>query len=164
MLLGGPCMVWFNIYWIGDYSSCLMVFADFADLLWFQCQLWDLLFCCCSSPTMGTNIMSLASLLAATACTNIIRTAIVFVHNNYFKQFIKVLQLDKSLFKYHSNNYKNTDLNITIVKKTESNSWGRFTANCFWNYRKEQLLCNTHYDTICHVTIMPFHQPGTGRQ
>ena len=28
---------------------------------------------------------------------------------------------------------------------------------------KEQLLCNTHNDTICHVTLMPFHQPGTGR-
>ena len=50
--------------------------------------------------------MSLASLLAATACTNIIGTVIVFVHNSFIKQFIKVLQPDKSLFKYHSNSSK----------------------------------------------------------
>ena len=29
---------------------------------------------------------------------------------------------------------------------------------------KEQLLCNTQNDIICHDTFMPFHQPGTGRQ
>ena len=29
---------------------------------------------------------------------------------------------------------------------------------------KEQLLCNTHNVTICHITIMPFHQLGTGGQ
>ena len=28
---------------------------------------------------------------------------------------------------------------------------------------KEQLLCNTHNATIFHDTLMPFHQPGTGR-
>ena len=28
---------------------------------------------------------------------------------------------------------------------------------------KDHLLCNTHNDTICHITIIPFHQPGTGR-
>ena len=28
---------------------------------------------------------------------------------------------------------------------------------------REQLLCNTHNDTICNITIMPFYQPGTGR-
>ena len=28
---------------------------------------------------------------------------------------------------------------------------------------KEQLLCNTHLDTICQVMIKSFHQPGTGR-
>ena len=26
-----------------------------------------------------------------------------------------------------------------------------------------QLFCNTHIYTICHYTIMSFHQPGTGR-
>ena len=29
---------------------------------------------------------------------------------------------------------------------------------------KEQLPCNTHNETICHITIMPFHQQSTGRQ
>ena len=29
---------------------------------------------------------------------------------------------------------------------------------------REQLLCNTHNNTICHIILMPFHQPGTGRQ
>ena len=37
-------------------------------------------FVCCSGPTLGANIMSLASSLATTAGTNIIKTAIVFVH------------------------------------------------------------------------------------
>ena len=53
-----------------------------------------------------TGIMSLASLLAATACTDITRTAIVFVHISFINSFIKVLQPDKSLFKYHSNDSK----------------------------------------------------------
>ena len=29
---------------------------------------------------------------------------------------------------------------------------------------KEQLLCNNHNDTICHIALIPFHQPATGRQ
>ena len=64
---------------------------------------------------MQNCIASLASSLAATACTNIIRTAIVFVHNSFIKQFIKVLQPDKSLFKYHSNSSKHRF--VTIVQK-----------------------------------------------
>ena len=28
---------------------------------------------------------------------------------------------------------------------------------------KMQLFCNTHIYTVCHYTIMSFHQPGTGR-
>ena len=31
------------------------------------------------------------------------------------------------------------------------------------NTEKMQLFCNTHIYTVCHYTIMPFHQPGTGR-
>ena len=43
-------------------------------------------FCCyayCKGPTLGTNIMSLASSLAATAGTNIIGTANVFVKYSF---------------------------------------------------------------------------------
>ena len=28
---------------------------------------------------------------------------------------------------------------------------------------REKLLYNTHNDTICHIPIMQFHQPGMGR-
>ena len=28
---------------------------------------------------------------------------------------------------------------------------------------KMQLFCNTHFYTVCHYSIMSFHQPGTGR-
>ena len=83
------------------------------------------------------NIVSLASSLVATACINIINTAIVFVHNSFIKQFIKVLQLDKSLFKYHSNSSKhgfkchNGSKTESNTKLNTENSWGSFTANWF---------------------------------
>ena len=32
------------------------------------------------------------------------------------------------------------------------------------NTERMQLFCNTHIYPVCHYAIMPFHQPGTGRQ
>ena len=43
------------------------------------------------------------------------------------------------------------------------NSWGSLLQTGSEITEKEQLLCNTHNDTNCHVILMPFHQQGTGR-
>ena len=94
--------------------------------------------------------MSLASSLADTACTNIIKTTIIFVHNSFIKQVIEVVQPDKSLFKYHSNSLKHRF-------KCHSSSQFRKSARAVLLQtgseitEKEKLLCNTHNDTICHV-------------
>ena len=53
-------------------------------------------------------------------------------------------------------------VHITIWKQPK-NSWGSLLQTGSEITEKEQLLCNTHNVIICHVTLMPFHQPGTGR-
>ena len=60
---------------------------------------------------------------------------------------------------------QNTNLNVTIVKIKQNQTAGAVLLQTRSEItEKEQLLCSTHSDRICHVTIMPFHQPGTGRQ
>ena len=61
---------------------------------------------------------------------------------------------------------QNINSNVTIVRK--QNQIQEKTAGVVLLQtgseitEKEQLLCNTHNDIICHDIIMPFHQPGTG--
>ena len=50
-----------------------------------------------------------------------------------------------------------------IKSARHKDSWGSYTATGSEITEKEQLLCNTHFSTICFNMITPFHQPGTGR-
>ena len=49
------------------------------------------------------------------------------------------------------------------ISKQVQNSWGSYTATGSEIAEKVKLLCNTHNDVIYWDTLMPFHQPGTGR-
>ena len=49
------------------------------------------------------------------------------------------------------------------TKNVQKDSWGSYTATGSTITEKEQLLYNTHLNTICQVMITSFHQPGTGR-
>ena len=58
--------------------AVLIAFAEIAEIYE---SIMSFSFVCCSGPILGANIMSLASSLAATACTNMTRKANVFTHN-----------------------------------------------------------------------------------
>ena len=52
---------------------------------------------------------------------------------------------------------------LKIKNIQEEDSWGSCTATGSEITENVQLLCNTHLNTICHIMITSFHQPGTGR-
>ena len=65
------------------HPTVLMIFEILLILLIYLNTSVNHDFCCyvcCSGPSLGANIMCLASSPATTASTNIIETAIVFVH------------------------------------------------------------------------------------
>ena len=54
-------------------------------------------------------------------------------------------------------------LNSEKQENTEKIAGAVLLQTASTNTEKMQLFCNTHIYTVCHYTIMSFHQPGTGR-
>ena len=112
--------------------------------------------------------MSLASSLAASAGTNIIGTATDFVHWSLFLISQIYFSLGKTLYItivniVHTGN--ESSQKILLLKMLKTKTAGAVllqTASTITE--KEQPFCNTHNITFCNDTIIPFHQPGTGRQ
>ena len=54
---------------------------------------------------------------------------------------------------------------IWKIQKTHlnsENSWAVLLQTVSTSTEKMQFYCNTHIYTVCHYTIMSFHQEGTG--
>ena len=105
--------------------------------------------------------------MSATTASTDKRTARDTVHNNslfcstmFNQQSILISQFSQ-IFNAHMISQHSS--NLKTSSKQFQNSWGSYTATGYEITEKAKLLCNTHNDVIYSDTLMPFHQPGTGR-
>ena len=59
--------------------------------------------------------------------------------------------------------WKNAENTFKLRKALGKTAGAVLQQTASTSTEKMQLFCNTHIYTVCHYTIMPFHQLGTRR-